>query len=236
MEDPRSEEDPVLEGTPLEEGGIVPVGMGGYGTSNFYGDALVEPKGRQAFLKEVVSMSRKSPEYSRYRSFLVDNVELDRCSVLSGLTQEEVSAAGLELHHFPLSLFDIAELVLGQMESDGVRITTFAVANAVMAQHWRGNVGLVPVTQTIHEAAHAGQVHIHPLSIFGNWRALLEENRAGIGEALAEKLRAIVDSWQTGLASEANRRALTLAPQRWTAEAPTVQTLLAPPGEGGSGV
>ena len=229
------ETESALQGTPLSEGELVPASAGAYGTSNFYGDALVDTKGRTAFLKEVVSMCRKSPEYGRYRAFLIEHVDMDRCSILSGLSAEEVGSAGLELHHFPLSLYDIAELVLGQMESEGARITTFAVANRVMAHHWRGKVGLVPVTETIHEAAHAGQVHIHPQSIFGSWTDLLRENQAGITEHLAEKLRAVALGWESGQAREINARVLAVLPQRWAAEAPTVATMLSGPARPGEG-
>ena len=219
----------TLAGAPPGET-LAPSQITSYGTGSFYGDALLDDKGRTSFLREVVSLSRKSPEYRRYRQFLIENVDMDRCSILSGLGADESTAAGLEIHHFPLSLYDVAELVLGQMESEGARITTFAVANRVMAEHWRGRVGLVPVTQTIHEAAHAGQVHIHPRSVYGDWAGLLEGNRAGLSEHLAEKLRAIAVGWEGGVGAEVNARALALAPQRWAADAPGVRDLLAGPG------
>jgi hypothetical protein len=200
-----------------------------YGEMSFYGDALYDDKARVKFIKTIVAVVRKCPEYARYRSFLIENLDMDRCSILSELSPEEVTAAGLELHHAPLALYDITELVLGQMQVDEVRLTTFAVANRVMAYHWRGMVGLVPLTQTIHEAVHAGQVHVNPRSIFGNWQALLDENRGGITEHLAEKMRAIAASWDSEEAQEQNVRALTIGLQRWTVAAPNAAALLSAP-------
>ena len=207
-----------------------------YGTAQFYGDRLYDDRGRTSFIKVVVSMVRKCPEYSRYRTFLLENLDMDRCSVLSELTPEEVSAAGLEIHHAPLGLYDICELVLGQMQVDEERITTFSVANRVMAYHWMGKVGLVPLTQTIHEAVHAGQVHVDPRTIFGNWQALLDENRGGLTEHLVEKMRAIAASWGSDEAREQNARALAVSLQRWSAIPTTVSSMLAlpePPSEEG---
>lgn len=200
-----------------------------YGTAGLYGDALYDDRGRTKFIKEVVSTVRKCPEYARYRTFLLENLDMGRCSILSDLAPEEVSAAGLEIHHAPLALYDICELVLGQMQVDQMRVTVFAVANRVMAYHWKGYVGLVPLTQTIHEAVHAGQVHVDPRTIFGNWPALLDENRAGLTEHLAEKMRAVAASWSSDEARAQNARALAVGLQRWTIEAPTPANLLAAP-------
>ena len=154
---------------------------------------------------------------------------MDRCSILSNLTPEEVGAAGLEIHHAPLGLYDICELVLGQMQVDQERITTFSVANRVMAYHWKGYVGLVSLTQTLHEAVHAGQLHVDPRTIFGNWQALLDENRAGLTEHLAEKLRAIAASWGSDEAQTQNARVLSVSLQRWAPQLPSAAMLLAGP-------
>jgi hypothetical protein len=199
-------------------------------------EALYDDKARTKFIKTIVAMVRKCPEYGRYRTFLLENLDMDRCSVLSELTPEEVSAAGLEIHHAPLGLYDICELVLGQMQVDEERITTFSVANRVMAYHWMGKVGLVPLTQTIHEAVHAGQVHVDPRTIFGNWQALLDEHRGGLTEHLVEKMRAIAASWGSDEAREQNARALAVSLQRWSAIPTTVSSMLAlpePPSEDG---
>jgi hypothetical protein len=222
-------ESTALLDTPLSSGEIQPPVVANYGEGSFYGDALYDDKARTKFIKTIVAMVRKCPEYARYRTFLLENLDMNRCSILSDLTPEEVSAAGLEIHHAPLALYDIAELILGQMQVDQERITTFSVANRIMAYHWKGYVGLVPLTQTIHEAVHAGQVHVDPRTIFGNWPALLDENRGGLTEHLAEKMRAIASSWGSDEAREQNARALSVSLQRWAVEAPTAAVLLSAP-------
>ena len=223
-----SESTAIVE-TPLSSGELSVPTVANYGEATFYGDALYDDKARTKFIKVIVAMVRKCPEYARYRTFLLENLDMDRCSILSELSPEEVSAAGLEIHHAPLSLYDITELILGQMQVDRMRTTTFSVANRVMAYHWKGYVGLVPLTQTIHEAVHAGQVHVDPRTIFGNWGALLDENRAGLTEHLAEKLRAIAASWGSDEARVQNARVLAVGLQRWAIEAPTPQAMLSGP-------
>ena len=188
-----------------------------YGSPAFYGETLQDDTKRTKFIKTIVNTVRRCPEYGRYRTFLIENMEMGRCSIFSSLSPEEISAAGLEIHHTPLGLYDITEMVLGQMEYDEERITTFSVANRVMAYHWKGYVGLVPLTQTLHEAVHAGQITVDPRSIFGNWQALMEENRAGITEHLCVKLRAMALSWTNAETEARNAEMLKVSLQRWTA-------------------
>jgi hypothetical protein len=197
-----------------------------YGNLSFYSDILIDDKAKVQFIKQCVSLVRKCSEYSRYRKFLLDNLNMDKCSILSNLTNEESSAAGLELHHAPLTLYDIVELILGQMEYNEERITTFAIANKVMVYHWRGLIGLVPLTETIHEAVHSGQIIVDPRSIFGNWQQLIDENRNGLTEHFVEKLKAIVNQWNSDEWKEKNKEALKLDFQLHNLIAPTKELLL----------
>lgn len=198
-----------------------------YGSSQSYD--LSDAKGAKAFITTCVQTVRRCPEYTRYRDFLVENMDMGSCAILSGLSAEESAAAALELHHCPLALYDVCELILGQMLVDKVRITTFSVANRVMAYHWKGMVGLIPLTKTIHEAVHSGQVHVDPRSIFGNWVGLIDENRGGLSEHLADKLKAVSSSWGTDEAREQNARALAMSLERWNSLPATVAGLLAGP-------
>jgi hypothetical protein len=198
-----------------------------YGAAQSYD--LGDVKAAKEFITACVRTVRHCPEYTRYRDFLVDNMDMGRCSILSGLSDEESVAAALELHHCPLALYDVCELVLGQMIFDRARVTTFAVANRVMAYHWKGMVGLIPLTKTIHEAVHSGQVHVDPRSIFGNWAGLIEENRRGLAEHLVDKLKAVSSSWSSEEAREQNARALTVGLQRWNELPPTAAGLLSGP-------
>jgi hypothetical protein len=216
--------------TPPQENDAV-VTLPTYGTPSFYGGALLDEAERTKFLKEIVSTARKSPEYARYRQFLIENLDMGNCSILSGLSDEESRTAGLELHHAPLDLYSIAELVLGQMEYDGDRITTMAAANRVMAYHWRGMVGLVPVVESVHEMLHTGQLRLDPRMIHGNWQGLLSECAHGITEHLAEKLRTMAETWSEGVA-EYNAQALSVNLQRWVALPVTTEMLLEGPPDG----
>jgi hypothetical protein len=224
------EQNPSLLPTSLASAGEEVPDVFGYGTPGFYAGALDDDRGRVSFIKEVVSQVRRTPEMSRYRTYLVENLDMGSCSVLRNLTPEECSSAGIELHHHPLTLYDVTELALGAMEAAGERLTTFSLANRVMALHWQGKVGLVPLTGSLHELAHAGQLAVDPRSVYGDWPALLEECHAGMTEHLAAKLQAEASTWGQD-AQERNARLLEVMPQRWAAAPPTARALLSGPGE-----
>ena len=202
-----------------------------YGTSSFYGNIFNEDdRARTNFIKQVVNLIRRSQEYGRYRKYLLEHVELNSCSILSNLSDEEAVTAGLELHHYPLTLFDCVELALGEALQGGqIRVTTFALANHVLAAHWRGHVGLVPLTKTLHEAAHALQITLDPRSVYGNWQVYLDQHRMGLTEHLVDRLRAIIQSWQSDEVRQATMNALTVERLDQLRLPPTVATLLAAP-------
>jgi hypothetical protein len=197
-----------------------------YGTKLYYNETLYDEKGRSFFIKQCVSLIRKCEEYKRYRNFLIDNMSLNTCSILSKLSEEEVQIAGLELHHAPLTLYDCVELVLGKILYENERLTTFSVANQVMAYHWRGLIGLVPLTQVLHEAVHAGQLTLDPRLIFGNWQKFIEENQVGLTDSIVAKIQATILSWDSDEVKVQNNFALTVNLQQWIDNPITLDHLL----------
>ena len=64
-----------------------------------------------SFIKKIESIVRSSREYKIYISHLRNDLNMNRCSFLGNIdtTTDEVS---LEMHHCPLTLFDIVDIVL----------------------------------------------------------------------------------------------------------------------------
>ena len=75
---------------------------------------------------------------------------------------------GLELHHYPFTLFDIVQGVLRHeygILSDREPVykrpvNLFKVAEKVMKLHYQGVIGLIPLSLTAHELAHNGDIFI----------------------------------------------------------------------------
>lgn len=77
--------------------------------------------------------------------------------------------AEIQLHHYPYNLFTICEMIANDMLGKGLKVSTMTLADAVLMEHFRGNIGLVPLSVTNHELAHLDMLPIQRTQITGNW-------------------------------------------------------------------
>ena len=173
----------------LPEGSMPP--MRNYGDSSFFAEYFESEKTFVKLVKKVVQYCRRSPEYRRYTKFLIENMDLGKCFLSANLDPEEAKRGGLEIHHYPLTIFDICEIVTLAKYIKKEHFTLFSIANEVMRLHYQNRVGLVPLLETYHQAAHAGTLYIPPAVVFGKWLTFLEDYKEFLQEKHIEKLSAI---------------------------------------------
>ena len=109
------------------------------------------------YIKRIEKMVRSSYEYRDYIKFLKDEIDMNKCAFFPNLSREDVS---LEIHHAPFTLYDITAIVLNETRINDINATTFDVANKVMKLHYEGMVGLIPLSLTVHQLVHNGDVFI----------------------------------------------------------------------------
>ena len=83
-------------------------------------------------------------------------LDLTKCALLPGIDCSE-GAASLEFHHYPMNLYEITETIGNQMLetlAEDEKLSCFDIAERVMEEHYRGNIGLIPLTKTLHDMAH----------------------------------------------------------------------------------
>jgi len=117
-----------------------------------------------SFIKCVEKLARGSLEYREWLKRVREQGGY-KCSVC-GLTLDETS---IEIHHTPLTLYDIAEYALLRLPC----ATTLQCANYVMYLHERDLVGWVPLCKSHHEAVHNFKCAFDVNGIKGGWRELL---------------------------------------------------------------
>lgn len=117
---------------------------------------------------------RSSYEYRTYISYLKNELDLTKCSILPQL-DVSVDPVSLEMHHFPLTLFDITEAVTMKLlnESTSSAISMHDIAGRVMEEHFKNNIGIVPLTKTLHEMAHSKSIIITLDKVNGNFENFL---------------------------------------------------------------
>ncbi|ALN97977.1 hypothetical protein Bp8pS_298 [Bacillus phage vB_BpuM-BpSp] len=142
------------------------------------------------YVKKVESIVRTSMEYKSYIGFLKNELDLNKCTFLPQVDMNEIKSVGLEMHHYPFTLFDIVNIVCEKRLLTPANlnpilmldITPFDIAEEVMKLHYMNYIGLVPITKTIHELAHSGKVFINLKYVFGNYEKFsqLYENEINI--------------------------------------------------------
>jgi hypothetical protein len=143
---------------------------------DFYNlDIHYEEKARIKFIKYLEKIVRRSFEYKTYIGFLKNELNLTKCTFLPGVDINEIKAVGLEFHHYPYTLFDITSIVLDEhmLVRGEKHINPFKIAEEIMQLHYQNYIGLVPLTQTIHELVHSGKVFVNLDYVFGNYNKFI---------------------------------------------------------------
>lgn len=144
------------------------------------------------FVKNVESMVRSSKEYRKYKDYLMNDLGMDRCQVLSNVDKD---SAPLEMHHGPiLSLFDIVSIILDDQLLRGKKVTTFGIADLTLQAHFDNIIQVVILSETVHQQWHAtGKPFINVKQAFGDLNAFTKRFKYGIDNTMAERINRYID-------------------------------------------
>lgn len=127
-------------------------------------------KEKNQFIKKCVQMSRQTPEYREWVKYVKDMLGYKTCS-LTGENGDEVT---VEIHHHPLTIFDITNIIVSTYVKNNKKFTSMNIMNDVMTLHYNNKVGFIPLCTTYHEKYHNGYAVIPPKFIHGEWDYLLK--------------------------------------------------------------
>jgi len=137
----------------------------------FYVTAFYEEGEFTKFVKNIEKDVRKSDEYSTYL-WNLRNLGLESCSFLGNVNDEN---ATIEFHHYPFTLYDIVATVVEKRLYNKEHTSTFLVAAEVLKLHFDNKVGLIPLSTTVHELVHAGEIFINLNQVYGNFQQFVNE-------------------------------------------------------------
>lgn len=121
---------------------------------------MYNEKTRSKFIKSVEKIIRSSLEYREFISYLRAELGMNFCMFFNNVSRDDIKNIGIEIHHIPFSLFDIVNIVLRKYETEELTIDPLVIADEVMRLHYEGKVGLVPLSITVHELYHRGDLFI----------------------------------------------------------------------------
>jgi hypothetical protein len=150
---------------------------------------------------------RGSHEYRAYVKYLKEELDLTKCALLPNI-DVKTTPVSLEFHHFPYTLFDITGIVGRSMVSEAgedASVSTLDIAERVMREHFENHIGLVPLTETLHQMAHSGAISIPFDKINGNFRAFGERYAEFIEPDFLDRVEALERYNGSEEAAESNR-------------------------------
>lgn len=133
---------------------------------------------------------RGSYEYRKYTQYLKNELDLTKCSLIPGIDCSD-GAASLEFHHYPMNLYEITETIGKQMLqslSEDEKVSCFEIAERVMEEHYRGNIGLIPLTKTLHDMAHNRSIIIPISKVNGNYKKFIKKYNSYISEDIKDRI------------------------------------------------
>ena len=134
---------------------------------------------------------RGSFEYKKYLNYLKTELDLTKCALLPGIDCSE-GAASLEFHHFPMNLYEITETVGKKLINnlhDDEKISCFEITEKVMEEHFRGNIGLVPLTVSLHKMAHNRSIIVPISKVNGNYENFVKKYSDVISEDIKDRIQ-----------------------------------------------
>jgi hypothetical protein len=143
-----------------------------------YRESIGTDTEKVALVKRVEKIVRSSGEYRDYTFFLRKNMNMDACAFFNNVSKANSSKVRVEIHHAPLTLFDIAWIILEKHIEEGEEIDDLVIAEEVAEAHYDNMVGLIPLSKTLHELAHAkdGEPMVIPLyMVYGNYLEFLKQ-------------------------------------------------------------
>ena len=132
---------------------------------------LYDEKGFQKYIYYIEKKCvRTSFEYQQMVRYLRENMDMNVCSFFQSVSNEATTSIKIEIHHEPLSLYDIVMAVYNKRSDKGESLEPEMVAKEVMYNHYAMTVGLIPLSETVHQLVHNKYLFIPNNKVFGRWK------------------------------------------------------------------
>lgn len=155
---------------------------------------LTTMKERDKCVRRVEKLVRGSLEYRDYIFFLKSKMDFSKCWFFPHMGNDDGNKTRVEVHHEPLTLYEICDIVLQKYLDEGYPINEEYIADEVMELHYRNMVGLIPLSKTLHQLYHSSQkagnekFDIPLYAVYGYYAKFIEEYAEFIDDKYYEKI------------------------------------------------
>lgn len=124
---------------------------------------------RRKFITRIEKIVRTSKEYRRYIKYIKEHFDMEHCEVFPNVRTSNGKKYTIEIHHEPFQLSWITDIVLRKHEDLGETLDPYIIADEIMALHYDGKVGLIPLCKTAHELVTSNRIAIPLQYVYQNY-------------------------------------------------------------------
>jgi len=126
------------------------------------------------YTKYIEKLVRQSMEYQSFISYLREYADMNRCTFFKNVSNIDTYKIRIEIHHEPLTLFDILMAVYNKRVAYREDLEPCMVAKEILFYHYKLYVGLIPLSETIHELVHNQYIFVPTNAIFGRYKEFVK--------------------------------------------------------------
>lgn len=126
-----------------------------------------DDKDYKNFIKDTKNNIRRSFEYRQMIKYLRENMGMDKCAFIQNVSNNDTFDIKIEIHHYPFTLEDIVDIVFKKRTYYGESLEVQMLAKEVMMLHYKLLVGLISLSETVHELVHSSRLFIPIDAVLG---------------------------------------------------------------------
>lgn len=141
---------------------------------NLYDFDLNDEKSFKKYIQSIEKAVRTSFEYKAMAKYLREYMDMNQCAFYQNVNNTDTTKVHIEIHHEPLSLYDICLIVYNKRVVFNEPLDEEYVAKEVMYLHYNLMVGLIPLAETVHQLVHAQYLFVPTTAVLGKYREFVD--------------------------------------------------------------
>ena len=172
---------------------------------------LFDEKDFNKYLQDIERIIRSSMEYREFINYLREYMDMNKCSFFENVTNMNSFKIKIHIHHHPLTLYDIVVIVYNKRSFFEESLEVEMVAKEAMYVHYFMMVGLIPLSETVHDLVHDQLIFIPIDKVMGNWEEFMDTYSDFIPPEIHEKIEKYKRS-TIAFSEEENKKLLMQSP------------------------
>ena len=141
---------------------------------NLYDFDLNDETSFKKYIQTIEKTVRTSYEYKALIQYLREYMDMNQCAFYKNVNNTDSTKIKIEIHHEPLSLYDICLIVYNKRSAFNEPLDEEYVAKEVMYLHYNLMIGLIPLAETVHQLVHAQYLFVPTSAVLGRYKEFVD--------------------------------------------------------------